>query len=288
MKLRPYKLSQLDFDDFTLAGYSVAGEEAVVLAPEFDVAFDIGKCPREALTVNNVLLSHGHTDHSAGLIYYFAQRDFQGIEGGRAFVPDKLVGPVKDLLRAWSRVDGQLPPHEVIGVKPGDDIELRRDLLARVFPTVHRHPRGSVGYSLVEVRRKLKEQYLGLSGPEIVKLKEQGVEIARRTEVSHVAYLGDTARANYSDLVCVRDARVLLIECTFFEDDHSSRARAGKHIHVDDLPEILEGMNNERIVLTHVTRRTHLAYARRVLKKRLPAEIHGKVCFLMTRLSPDD
>lgn len=288
MKLRPYKLAEHDFGDFTVVGYAVAGEEAVVLVPEFDVAFDIGKCPREALTVNNVLLTHGHTDHSAGLIYYFAQRDFQGIEGGRAFVPDKLVGPVEDLLRAWGRVDGQVPPHEVLGVRPGDDVELRRDLLARVFPTVHRHPRGSVGYAIVEVRRKLKEEYLGLSGPEIVELKNRGVEITHRTEMSHVAYLGDTAKANYSELVCIRDARVLLVECTFFEDDHNSRARAGKHIHVDDLPEMLDGMNNERIVLTHVTRRTHLGQAKRTLKKRLPDKLLEKMTFLMTRQSPDD
>ena len=56
MKLRPYRLSQVKVGDFTLAGYSVAGEESVVIAPELDVAFDIGKCPREALAINHVLL----------------------------------------------------------------------------------------------------------------------------------------------------------------------------------------------------------------------------------------
>ena len=60
----------------------VAGEEAVIIAPELDCIFDIGKCPREALAINHVLLTHGHMDHAAGLPYYFSQRDFQGIGNG--------------------------------------------------------------------------------------------------------------------------------------------------------------------------------------------------------------
>ena len=50
-----------------------------------------------------------------------------------------------------------------------------------------------------------------------------------------------------------------------------------------DLPEVLEGMNNERIVLTHVTRRTNLGQARKALKKALPKDILERVTFLMSR-----
>ena len=100
MKIRPYRLSQIVVGDFSLAGYSVAGEETVIVAPELDVCFDIGKCPREALTVNHVLLSHGHMDHVAGLPYYFAQRDFQGVPNGVALVPAGLAGPLEDLMSA--------------------------------------------------------------------------------------------------------------------------------------------------------------------------------------------
>ncbi|MCJ7543023.1 MAG: MBL fold metallo-hydrolase [Phycisphaerae bacterium] len=82
MKIRPYELSEVRVGEFTLAGYSVAGEEAVIVAPELDCVFDIGRCPREALVVNHLLLTHGHMDHVAGLPYYFAQRDFQGIATG--------------------------------------------------------------------------------------------------------------------------------------------------------------------------------------------------------------
>jgi len=281
MKLRTFQLSQMQLGDFTLAGYSVAGEESVIIAPELDCSFDIGKCPREALTVNHVLLSHGHMDHVAGLPYYFAQRDFQDIAGGKALVPAALVGPLEDLMNAWGRVEGHVAPHQFIGMQAGQDYELRRGLIARAFDV--RHFRDALGYSVIDVRNKLKEEFLGLPGPEIVELKKKGVAITNRVEVPLVAYLGDTGKQNYSDLPHVANAQALLIECTFFDADHVSRARAGKHIHVTDLADVLEGMNNEHIIIIHVTRRTNMAVARMILKKTLKSETLERVSFLMSR-----
>ena len=263
-----------------LAGYSVAGEESVIIAPELDCTFDIGKCPREALTVNHVLISHGHMDHIAGIPYYFAQRDFQDIANGKALVPAGLVEPLEELMEAWGVVEGHVPPHKFVPMQDGDEYEIRRGLIVRAFGT--RHVKGSLGFGVIDVRHKLKDEYLALSGPEIVALKEKGVEITNRFEVPLVAYLGDTGRANYAHLPHVARAKGLLIECTFFEDDHTKRAKLGKHLHVEDLPEVLDGMTNERIIIIHVTRRTNLAKARKILRNTLPKDILPRVSFLMS------
>ena len=281
MKIRPYQLSQLTIGDFTLAGYSVAGEESVIVAPELDCVFDIGKCPREALAPNHLLLSHGHLDHAAGLPYYFGQRDFQGISGGVALVPKNLVTPLEQLLAAWGRVEGHVPPHKFVAMSDGDDYEIRRGLLVRSFAT--RHVAGSLGYSVIDVRQKLKSEFAGLTGPQIVELKKRGTEITNRLEVPLVAYLGDTGKANYSALPHVAGAAALLIECTFFDPDHLRRARAGKHLHVTDLAEVLEGMNNPHIVIIHVTRRTNMAAARAILRKTLRKDVLERITFLMSR-----
>jgi ribonuclease Z len=280
MTPRTYRLSQLSVGDITLAGYSVAGEESVIVAPELDCVFDIGRCPHEALSVNHLLLSHGHMDHAAGITYYFAQRDFQDVACGTALVPAHLVEPLETLMGAWGRVEGHTPPHRFIGMKDGDEYEIRRGLVARAFAT--RHNRGSLGFSLVDIRKKLKEEFLGLTGPEIVELKKRGVEITNRVEVPLVAYLGDTAPRDYASLPHVANAKALLIECTFYDDDHITRARAGKHLHVRDMASVLEGMNNERIIIVHVTRRTAVAAARAMLRKALPKDIAQRVTFLMS------
>lgn len=281
MFTRAYQLSSVKCEGFTLAGYSVAGEETVICAGELDVVFDIGRAPRECLAINHVLLSHGHMDHAAGIAYYFSQRDFQGIAGGKALVPKPLAKPLEQLMAAWAKVQGHPSPHTVIGLTPGEDYEIRRNLLARTFAT--RHVGASLGFTVIDVRKKLKPQFLGLDSRAIVDLKQKDVQITDRLEVPLVTYLGDTARSNYSDLPHVRDSQVLLIECTFFDDEHIRRARLGKHLHVHDMGEILEGMNNQKVVLTHVTRRTHVGQARKLLAKTLTAEQLDRIVFLMSR-----
>jgi len=278
---RSFQLSTIDFETFHIAGYSIAGEESVICVPELDVVFDIGRAPGECLAINHVLLSHGHMDHAAGIGYYFSQRDFQGISNGVALVPGALVEPLKNLMAAWAKVEGHPSPYRFVGMAHGDEYTIRRNLLARAFDT--RHVGASLGFSVVDVRAKLKAEFVGLDSQALVALKQKGVEITDRLEVPMVTYLGDTAKSNYSDLPHVRDSRVLLIECTFFDGEHVRRARLGKHLHVQDLPEVLEGMNNEKIVITHVTRRTNMGQARKQLRKTLRKDQLERIVFLMSR-----
>ncbi len=74
-----------------IIGLSLAGEETVIAAPELNVCFDIGRAPREVISIDNVCLSHGHMDHAAGVAYYLSQRGFIGNAGGRVIVHRTLA-----------------------------------------------------------------------------------------------------------------------------------------------------------------------------------------------------
>jgi len=278
-----------EFDDLGIhvIGSSLAGEETFLVLPELNLAFDLGRAPREVLAVDHVFLTHGHMDHAAGIAYYFSQRMFIDNRPGTLYVPAGLDAPIHQLLRVWADIDGQQPAANIVVARPGEDIQLRRDLAVRPFEVNHpsrRRERGVVralGFSAIDVRQKLLDEYQGLTGPQLVELKNQGVPITRRLEVPLVCYCGDTAPGDFLELDCVRNARVLLLECTFFDPEHIKRARQGNHTHVRDLKNVLAKLNNERILLTHLSRRTSLSEARDFLRRELGPAVDPRLGFLM-------
>jgi len=74
---------------------------------------------------------------------------------------------------------------------------------------------------------------------------------------------------------------VIITECTFFEPEHKSRAKIGMHMHVEDLAEWLKVCEFGHCVVTHVSRRTNLGYARERLNELLPPEIAERTLLLM-------
>lgn len=270
-----------------ILGHSLAGEETYVIVPELDVAFDFGRAPREMVSINHVFLTHGHMDHSAGIAYYCSQRLFVDTPPGHIYLPEPLLEPVRDLLRVWARIDGQEPPAHLHAIAAGQDAPVRRNLLVRAFRVNHpcrrrgSAPIDSLGYAAIEVRNKLKDEFAGLSGEELVQLKRRGVEITRRIEVPLVAYCGDTGIGEFFALEHVKRARVLILECTFVEEDHRDRAQAGGHMHLSDLRRLLPSLENECVLLTHLSRRTLIGDAKRLLAAAIGEELDTRVFLLM-------
>ena len=262
-------------------GFSMAGEETVVILPEMNLAFDVGRAPRELISIDYVFLTHGHMDHSAGLAYYFSQRNFQGLAPGTLVCHHSLVAPINDLLAVYARIEGHLSPAKVVGVDEDEDVTVRRDLVVRPFRVAHRQM--ALGFSAVEVRKKLKPEYAEYSGQQIAEIKRTGVDVEYRLEIPRVAFCGDSAFGRYLDLPHVTNAEVLIIECTFFEEGHLERARAGLHTHVRDLPRIYERVSSPQVVISHTTRRTGLAEVRRCIEQVLGPGDLARTTILMER-----
>ncbi|MCE5185228.1 MAG: hypothetical protein LLF76_03785 [Planctomycetaceae bacterium] len=274
-------LAQLKVGDLEISGYSVAGEETVIGMPQLDVCFDIGKAPNQLISINHVLLTHGHMDHAAGIAYYLSHRKFLGLPAGTVLAPPNLLGHIQQILDAWGRLDGNSIPAKLIGVQPGDEYRLKPNLIVRVFAT--RHTRQAVGFSVIETRKKLKPEYFGLGAQEIVKLKRQGTQVENPVEVPIVSYLGDTSYVDFSQIEHVAKSRILIAECTFFEDEHVERADAGRHMHIDEFAPLLDRMQNEVVIITHLTQRTGIGEIKKMLKAKLSEEAFKKIIILMER-----
>jgi ribonuclease Z len=276
-----HNLAQVKIDDLDIIGYSIAGEETVVAVPQLDVCFDVGKAPDQIISINHVLLTHGHMDHAAGIAYYLSQRNFCGMSPGTILAPHNLLRPIRDIINAWSRLDGNPIPTNLVGVKPGDEVRIKPNLYAKVFPT--KHSRGSVGFCIIERRKKLKAEYLGLTGPQIVELKKKGVVIDNPLEIPIVTYLGDTQYVDFSQLQYITESKILIAECTFYEGDHTERAEVGKHMHIDEFVTLLKKLKNRHILITHTTQRTPMREIRKILRKALPVEKYDKVVLFMDK-----
>jgi ribonuclease Z len=276
-----HNLSHIKIDELEIIGYSVAGEETVVAMPQLDVCFDIGKAPNQVISINNILLTHGHMDHAAGIAYYLSHRNFCGQSAGTILVPENLIGPMKEIINAWSRLDGNEIPANLVGVKPGDEYQIKPNLFTRVFPT--KHSKGSVGYSVIEQRKKIKPEYAQLTGPQIVKLKKQGIEIDYPLEIPIVTYLGDTQYVDFSQLKYIVESKILIAECTFYIEEHTVRAEAGRHMHINEFATLIEKLQNEHVVITHTTQRTPMHQIRRILKESLSAEKYSRIILLMDK-----
>jgi ribonuclease Z len=269
---------------YRIQGVSVAGEQAVVQVPELDIVFDIGLCPRPTLATPTVALTHTHMDHVAGLPYWFSQRFFQKMPGtARCLAHPKMVEPLRRMMAGWVDLERQKTPHEIVPIEPDSDWEIRPNLFVRAIEVSHGIP--ALAFVVIERRSKLREEFLGMPQEKLRELRAQGVEITKMLEIPLVAYTGDTEPGDFLLRDEFRNARVVITECTFFEDEHRDRAKIGKHIHVEDLRPLLEAWTARDVVITHVSRRTLIPFARERIEAVAGAERASRVHLLMDHRS---
>jgi ribonuclease Z len=172
----------------------------------------------------------------------------------------ELEQALRGMMRAWEPLERQRTPFEIMPIAPEASIELKNNVLLRAIETRHTVP--SLGFSVLERRSKLKDEFRDLPQEKLRELRGRGIEITRQLEIPLVAYTGDTAPGEYLVRDEFAEAKIMIAECTFFEPGHGERARTGMHMHIDDIVRLLPVWKAEAIVLVHASRRTTIHYAR--------------------------
>ena len=260
----------------TIEGYSRAAVQSYWRIPELKLGFDLGGSPWDFMNIPSIFVTHAHLDHMVALPAYVARRRMMKMEPPTIYLPEENVEWVDKLLKVWQRLDRGKMACNLVGVKPGQQIELSRDHVVTVFATQHTVP--SVGYVVWQRRKKLKPEYQSLSGNEIRDLRQTGIDVTHELRTPLVCYTGDTAPPGLDGYPPLYEARILITEMTFFRPDHR-REKIYKfgHLHMDDLIERADRFKNELIIAMHFSTRYSAHQIERAAAKRLPPGLKERV-----------
>jgi ribonuclease Z len=262
---------------YTIRGISVGGVYTSLAVPELGLVFDAGASPRSSGGIDTILLSHGHADHAGALPALLGIRALHGkTKPPRVVMPVEIMEDLQVALAAMTKLQRWPLAIDAIGMSPGDEIELRGDLRVRAVRTFHPVP--SLGYIVTRRVARLKPELVGLAGPAIAAKRRAGEEVSVYDDRMEVAYATDTLISALDHSPELYKARVLIMECTFLDQRKSlEAARAGCHIHLDEVIERAELFENEHVVLMHFSQLYRPDEIAGILDKRLPAALRAKV-----------
>ncbi|HWM85862.1 MAG TPA: MBL fold metallo-hydrolase [Kofleriaceae bacterium] len=262
---------------FTIRGVSLGGIYTSLHVPELDSVFDVGWPLRSAASARHLFLSHGHVDHAGGLSTFLGIRALFGNPRPlRVFVPAEIAQHLVDALAALSRMQRYDLPVDLVPMNPGEEVALRGDLSVRAFRTYHPVP--SLGYVIVRRVAKLLPELSGRPRQEIAERKRNGEPITYPVDRLELAYATDTLAVVLDREPALLECRVLVLESTFLDERKSlADARAGCHIHLDELIERAHLFRNEAVVLMHFSQLYRPGEVREILDRRLPQSLRDRV-----------
>ncbi len=262
---------------YTVRGISVGGVYTSIAVPELGLLFDAGASPRSSGAIDTILLSHGHADHVGALPALLGIRALHGkTRPPRVLMPAEIVADLTTALEALTKLQRYPLAIEAIGMAPGDVHELRGDLHIRAVRTFHPVP--SLGYIIVRRVAKLRPDLIGLPGKDIAARRRAGEDVSEYSERLELAYVTDTLVSVLDHSPELLTTRVLIIECTFLDERKTIEgARAGCHIHLDELIERADKFENEHIVLMHVSQLYRPDEVAGILDKRVPQALRKRI-----------
>lgn len=267
-----------------IEGFSLAGIQTSLTLPQYSLAFDVANGLPHAISMNTFLISHGHMDHAAGIPYIISQKAMRAHKKPRFYMPEPMVAPLEEIMYQWGKIEGHEYDYEFIGVRLGDEYEVKKNIIMRPFPTIHRIP--SFGYSLYRKYRKLRSDLEGLPLEDIAKVRKEGQDPTEKRYELLVSFTGDTQIEFLDQAPDVRNSKVLILETTYLDKRKSiSSAKEWGHTHLEELIPRLGSINSEKILLIHTSARYSFDEAQNLLHSLLPKNELDRVVLFPRTLS---
>jgi ribonuclease Z len=272
----------IKLDNLTFRGKSIGGRETSIMVEELSLVFDLGYQPDKIESIRNVLISHGHTDHIGCLHFCQINRKLKKTTlPWQIILPKCYIPALKVISTAFSSLNRGGYPHGFFDCQFDDEIEIKKtikpfnklfvDQLIEAencsdipfinqngyFITAYpmKHKITSYGYVIKEKRKKLKKEYIGLTGLELKNLRQSGILIEESIEIPTIAFTGDTIIDSVLNTPDFLKSKILIMECTHFNDSSIEEAIEHGHIHFQQIVENIVKFENKWIILCHLSQK---------------------------------
>jgi ribonuclease Z len=276
----------------TLQGFSISGLATYLQVKDLDVVFDLGECPLSAVPLRHVFLTHAHGDHARCVLRHRALRGMLGLPGEATyFMPARIVDAFDRVCRADAAFEG-VSDDDYVGPDvrglSGDRqlvaLPWRKDLFVSPFDVEHRGV-PSLGYTLKERRRKLKDEHKDKAGKDIAALRKGGVEVNDVVDVPLLTFIGDCEGRSLVEQAHIWDSAVVVIEATFVDVGEEEMAKDKGHTHLSEIGRVLRDLGQERlperIVLKHFSMKVTREALDAALQREIPAFALPRVSLLL-------
>lgn len=250
-----------------LKGYSRALFSTWLYHKRFNILFDAGEGVSTSLMnkvfgIRRVFLSHGHADHIAGLVNLLNIRNLGAGDQTadlKVYYPadNKLLEFMIDfLMRTQRNLTFNL---EWIPIRENEVIPLE-DQKGRIsihtFKTEHSAKQLSLGFNVVEIRRRLKPGLENLSQKEINELiwKEGRDAVAEDFEKIVFTYGGDSRPI---DPECIKESLFLCHESTYINEEDDERGFK-QHSFLHEVMQTAKEAKVSNLLLMHASLRYNL------------------------------
>lgn len=250
-----------------LLGFSRALFSTWLYHKRFNILFDAGEGVATALQnkvfgIRRVFLSHGHADHIAGLVNLL---NIRNLGAGDQTAPLQIYYPANNkllelMLDYLTRTQKDLSFNlEWIPLEPDQTIKLddqKGNIYLKTFETKHSQRQPSLGFNIVETRRRLKEQYVGMSQRDLNQvIWEKGKdEVAENFEKTIFTYGGDSRPI---DPEKIRNTLYLCHEATYIAQEDDER-NFQQHSFLEEVILNAVNANVETLLLFHTSLRYNM------------------------------
>ena len=215
---------------------------------------------------DNIFITHGHLDHVYGIptsfieLVSFKLKDID--KTVNIYLPEEIATYTKNFIHHTYVLSKNNPnpkihsKYKIIGLKKDNiriPIKIRnKDWILETIKCDHTVP--CLGYGFSEIRKKLKDEYKGLEGRELGKLKRDGVVISKTIEIPQFCYLGDSS-IKVLENNSIFKYPIIMVECTYIGPETIDLIKSKKHIHWNELVPYIKKYSDTTFILYHFSKR---------------------------------